>query len=243
MAVQYIAPDPGVAEFVYRSEQESRRQGRRLEDVSSDLLRVVARDPQEPEAARAQALLFLLTRRDPEMPGILLELFQDPNQRLWRLVVRSYRPDDPRVKEKLRRLLDDVDEQNWSAAAMALARLQDRTLLTRLEGWFRGGDRPHRNVAVQCLKAFDSPTARSLLRDCWDRGFGDEADRLVLAAALLDLGDNSGSAILDATARAARGAWSVVAATTIYFHDSRRGLEFMLGILDTGDLEAQQSLV
>ncbi|HJZ56065.1 MAG TPA: HEAT repeat domain-containing protein [Gemmataceae bacterium] len=204
---------------------------------------MAARDPQEPEAARAQALLFLLTRRDPEMPGILLELFEDSNQRLWRLVVRSYRPDDPRVKEKLRRLLDDVDEQNWSEAAMALARLQDRTLLPQLEAWVRRADRPHRNAAVQCLKAFDSPRARSLLRDCWDRGLGNEEDRLVLAEALLDLGDNSGSAILEATARAARGAWSVVAATTIYCQDSRRGLEFMLGILDTGDLEAQQSLV
>jgi hypothetical protein len=66
---------------------------------------------------------------------------------------------------------------------------------------------------------------------------------LVLAAALLDLGDKSGSAFLEATARAARGAWSVFAATTIYFHDSHLGLEFMLGILNTGDLDAQQSLV
>jgi hypothetical protein len=78
---------------------------------------------------------------------------------------------------------------------------------------------------------------------CWDHGLGDEEDRLVLAAALLDLGDKSGTATLEATACAARGIWSVFAATTIYFHDSRRGLEFMLGILNRGDLEAQQSLV
>ena len=57
------------------------------------------------------------------------------------------------------------------------------------------------------------------------------------------IGDKSGTAILETTARAARGTWSVFAATTIYFHDSRRGLETMLGILDRGDLEAQQSLV
>jgi hypothetical protein len=243
MPVEYRAPDPGVAEFVYRSEQESERQVRRLKDASSDLLKTVARAAQEPEAARSNALLFLLMRRDPEMPAILLELFEDSNQHLWRQVVRSYRPDDARVKEKLRSLLDDGDEKNWSQAAVALARLQDQTLLPRLEAWLRIGDRPHRNVAVQCLKALDCPTARTLLRDCWDRGLGDEEDRLVLAAALLDLGDNSGSALLEATARAARGAWSVFAATTIWVHDSRSGLEFMLGILDTGDLRAQQSLV
>src|SRR5262245_40011901 len=124
MRGQYKAPDPGVAEFIYRSEQESQCQERRLKDATSDLLRAVARDPQESEAARGNALLFLLMRRDPELPELMLELFEDSNQRLWRQVVRSYRPDDPRAREKLRWLLDDIDEENWSEAAMALARLQ-----------------------------------------------------------------------------------------------------------------------
>lgn len=243
MPVNYVAPDPAVAELVYRNQQESEQQHRRLRDMSSDLLKVVARDSLEPEAARAQALLFLLVRRDPEMPGILLELFEDPDQRLWRSVIRAYRPDDPRIKERLRRFVDEAQGQSWAAAALALARLRDRALLPRLEDWLRAGDRPHRNVAIECLKALDAPEARAALRDHWDRGPGDDEDRLVLAAALLSLGDPSGAALLDATARGAHGSWSVFAATSIYWHDSCRGLEFMRGILNTGDLEAQQSLV
>jgi HEAT repeat protein len=243
MSTEYAAPDPAVAELVYRSEQESEREHRRLKDTSSDRLKAVVRDHREPEAARGNALLFLLTRRDPEMPTILLELFDDPNQNLWRSVIRAYRPDEPRIKEKLRRFLDDAHEQSWSGAALALARLQDSTILPRLQTWLLAGDRPHRNVAVQCLKAIDVPGAHALLRSGWDHGFADEEDRLVLAAALLDIGDLRGLAGLEAAARAAKGAWSVFAATSIYCHRSRRGLELMLGIIDDGDLEAQQSLV
>jgi HEAT repeat protein len=243
MRVDYVAPDPAVAELVYRNQEESERQHRRLTDVSSDLLKAVARDHNEPEMARANAFLFLLMRRDPEMPGMLLELFEDPNQQLWPLVVRSYRPDDQRVKEKLRRFLDDSHERSWSEAAVALARLQDRTILPRLENWLRASDSPHRNVAIECLKTLDRPEARFLLRDFWDRSLGDEEDRLIVAAALLTLGDPRGLVLLESAAHVAKGSWSVFAATSIYAHDFRRGLELMLGIIDVGDLEAQQSLV
>jgi hypothetical protein len=243
MPVDYVAPDPAVAEFVYRNEQESEQQCRRLRDVSSDLLKAIARDHNESELARANALLLLLMRRDPAMPEILLELLEDPDQRLWHTLIRSYRPDDQRVRERLRRFLDDVDERSWSEAASALARLQDRTLLPRLEKWLRAGDRPHRNVAIACLKALDLPEARFLLLDFWDRSLGDQEDRLVMARALLDLDDLRGVEVLESAARACKGSWSVFAATSIYTHDSRRGLELMLGILDAGDLEAQQSLV
>ncbi|MBO0700969.1 MAG: HEAT repeat domain-containing protein, partial [Zavarzinella sp.] len=225
--------------------QEIERQRRRQAGASADRLRAVARDAGEPEAARAEALLGLVLARDPELPVILLGLFADPNPNpaLWRLVVRSQRPADPRVIDHLRRLLDEPDPGNWSEAAMALARLKDPAVLPRLEDWLRAGDRPHRNAAVQCLKAFDAPTARTLLRARWDGGPGDEEDRLVLAAILLDLGDPSGATFLEQTARAAKGDWAVFAATAIYLHDPRRGLGLMLGILDAGDLEARQGLV
>jgi hypothetical protein len=239
----YAAPDPRAGEVVYRAEQEAERQRHRLTGAAVDRLRAVARDPGEPEAARAEALLGLLLRRDPEMPDILLGLFADPNPGLWRLVVQCYRPADPRVIDHLRRLLDDGLAENWSEAALALARLRDPAVLPRLADWLRAGDRPRRHAAVQCLRAFDAPAARAMLRARWDGRAGDAEDQLVLAAALLGLGDPIGAALLDATARAAKGAWPVFAATAIYTHDPHRGLELMLGILSAGDLEARQGLV
>ena len=131
MSVDYVAPDPAAAEHVYRSQKESERQHRRLRDASPELLKSVARDQNEPETARANALLFLLLRRESEMPDMLLELFEDPNQQLWTLIVRSYRPDDERIRDRLRRFLEDPREQNWSEAAVALARYQDRTILAQ----------------------------------------------------------------------------------------------------------------
>jgi hypothetical protein len=243
MRTDYVAPDPTVAELVYRSAQESERQHERLKDESSDVLKTVARDRGEPETARANALFFLLMRRDPEMPAILLELFDDPNPNLWQTVIGSYRPKDQRVQEKLHGFLNATNERSWSEAALALARLQDQSLLPYLEDWLRAGDQPHRNVAIECLKVIKLPEAHSLLHDFWERGLGDEEDRYVLAAALLALDDKRGLPTLEATAHAAQGSWSVFAATTIYLHDAHRGLELMLNIINRGDLEAQQSLV
>jgi HEAT repeat protein len=243
MPVDYVAPDPTVAEHVYRSQEESDRQHRRLRDAQSEVLKAVARDQNEPETARANALLFLLLRRDSEMPGMLLELFEDPNQQLWTMIVRSYRPNDERIRDRLRRFLDDPCEQSWSEAAVALARYQDRTILPQLESWLREGDRPRRNVAIECLKQLDAPEGRLLLRNFWDQNLGDEEDRLVVAAALLTLDDPRGLSLLESTAQAAKGSWSVFAATSVSFHDFRRGLELMLGILHEGDLESRQSLV
>ena len=243
MPVDYVAPDPTVAEYVYRSQVESDRQHLRLSAAPSELLKAVARDQNEPVSARANALFFLLMRRDSEMPGMLLELFEDPNQKLWTMVVRSYRPNDERIRDRLRQFLDDPHEQSWSAAAVALARYQDQTIAPQLESWLREGDRPRRNVAIECLKLLDVLGGRLLLSDFWDRNLGDEEDRLVVAAALLTLDDPRGLSLLESTAQAAKGIWSVFAATSIYSHDSRHGLELMLGILHEGDLESRQALV
>jgi len=159
------------------------------------------------------------------------------------MLLRSYRPNDDRIRDRLRRFLDDPREKSWSEAAVALARYQDQTILPQLESWLREGDRPRRNVAIECLKLLDVPEGRLVLRNFWDQNLGDEEDRLVVAAALLTLDDLRGLSHLESNARAAKASWSVFAATSIYFHDFRRGLELMLGILHEGDLEARQSLV
>ena len=57
------------------------------------------------------------------------------------------------------------------------------------------------------------------------------------------LGDTQGLPWLEAVARRADGAWSAMAATWIRSHQPALGLELMRGILGSGNLKAQQSMV
>jgi hypothetical protein len=243
MPVDYVAPDPAAADLVYRAEREAERFRRRLAGAPADRLRAVARDRGEPAAARAEALLGLIRARDPDLPDILVGLLDEANPALWRLAVKSCRDPDPRVVERLRRLLDHPAPEHWAEAAHALARLRDPAVRPRLAEWLRSGDRPHRHAAVQCLRAFDPAAARAELRAYWDDLAGDAEDRLVVAAALLGLGDGAGRALLEAAAAAAAGDWAVFAAFAVYGADPGRGLRLMRGILDRGDLAARQALV
>jgi hypothetical protein len=159
------------------------------------------------------------------------------------MAIRSYRPPDPRLVARLRSLLDDPVARNWSGAAVALARMQDATLLPRLADWLMAADDARRNVAVQCLQTLDTPEAQQLLRDTWQRPDWEGEPRAVLATALLAQGDERGLGLLEADALRAEGAASVFAATSIFCHRRGRGLELMLHVLDHGNLEAKRSMV
>lgn len=246
---EYEAPNPEIADFIFQQRAETDRMYDRLERASIAELLEVARNTSESNVARANAIMFLMASRDIEITDLLLELFDDPDQDLWRMVARSFRCDDPRLRAKMLLMLDDPENRNWSEAALALARIGDETLLQRLVLWLRSGDEGHRNVAVECLKQLKTPPARKVLEDFWnagigcDAGIGDDGIRFVVAAALLDLGDLRGREVLGSTARCGQGSWAVFAATSVYFAQPREGLQLMLQILDDGDLEARQSMV
>jgi HEAT repeat protein len=169
------------AEVVNRHQAEAELQRQRLKDAPIGRLKQILRDPREPFAARAEALARLLGPRDPELPDILLGLFDDPDQRLWLMAIRSYCPPDHRVIARLRGMLDDRRGRRWSEAASALARTQDGTLMPRLLGWLDQGDEPHRNVAIECLTQLKSPEAHRDLLEAWEQGGRGEGDRVVLA--------------------------------------------------------------
>ncbi len=231
------------AELVHRQQTESDEQRRRLRDAPTELVKRVLLDGAESLAARANALLVLLERRDPAMPDVLLGLFDDPDQDLWLAAIRSYCPPDPRIRERLRGVLDEPGGRAWSEAACALARLDDETILPRVLDWFRQGDEPHRNVAIECLLTLKDPEARRHLVEAYERGGRDEEDRAVLAVALLRSGDGRGVPFLESVARRADGAWSVMAATWLRGHDPALALGLMRAILDKGTLEARQAMV
>lgn len=239
----YQAPDPEIAEYVHRTNAECDRQSERLEHASEEELKAVARNRAESSPARGAALMYLLKARDPEFTEILLELFDDPDQDLWRMAIVGARRDDPRIRAMLQAMLDDANDRNWSEAAVALARRKDESLLPRFVAWLETGDESHRNVAVECLRFLKTPAAQAALGDFWDRGAGDDEIRLVVAAALFDLGDQRGRPLLDSVAQRGEGSWSVFAATAVYITQPRHGLTLMLRVLDHGDLEARQAMV
>ena len=74
--------------------------------------------------------------------------------------------------------------------------------------------------------------ARALLREAWDAGGRDDADRAMLAVGLLGLGDRVGWNFLVDLARRADDYAAVWAAETVMEHDSALGLDLMLDVLD-----------
>ena len=138
---------------------------------------------------------------------------------------------------------DETDDQSWSAAACALARVRDDSILPKALEWLDRGDEPHRNVAIECLVQIGHADAVRHLVDAWEAGGRDENDRIVLAIALLRLGDRRGWPGLVASARRADSAWSVVSATRIGLSDPTLGLGLMRHILDAGALEAKRAMV
>lgn len=243
MTATYEAPDPKIAEIVHRTNAECDRQQERLESASVAELKAVLRDRTESTAARGAAYSSLLKARAADLADLQLELLDDPDQKLWRMAALCLNLRDPRILAKLQQFLDDDNEDRWSTAAVALSRKSDETLLPRFAEWLRHGDRPHQNVAVQCLRLHKSETAKTVLRDVWTSGGWDQELRLVIAAALLDLGDDGGKSLLADAARQGAGSWSVFAATSIYLARREEGLEWMLHVLDHGDLEARQAMV
>ena len=176
----YVPPDSAVAEKIHRTNQESREQYQRLEHAPAEQLRQIVSDITASSAARGNALLFLLQRRDAALPELLPELFED--RELGHMAIRYCRPTRPIVLERLRGLLNHPRDRVWPGAAMALARAKDESLRPRLLDWFQHGDQGHRNLAIEALIALDSPEAAKVCWESWSSGGRDEEDCLILSA-------------------------------------------------------------
>jgi hypothetical protein len=92
-------------------------------------------------------------------------------------------------------------------------------------------------VAYCCLclnRALEPGECHTLLREAWDAGGRDEADRVMLAAGLLGFGDRVGWTLLVEVSRKADHYSACWAAETIMKHDRALGLDLMCHILDHG---------
>ena len=144
----------------------------------------------------------------------------------------------------MRRQLESTDDHVKAEAAIALAKINDPSILPKLLEWFNGANEGYRNVAIEAFKTLDTEQARDTLVRSYEEGGRGEQDKAVLATALLRMGDTRGLEFLDGVARRARGALSVMAATWIYAeHEADEGLRLMLHVLDNGDLDAKRSMV
>ena len=130
MSTDYVAPHPKIGEFVARMNRECEQQEARLQSASNEELKRVLRDRSESNAARTNALFFLLKMKDPELPDLVLGLLDDPDPRLWQSVI-IYRQfsQDPCINPRLHEMLTSYDEDEWPEAAVALSRAGDTRLL------------------------------------------------------------------------------------------------------------------
>lgn len=241
--MEYEAPDPKYAEFVDRVNRECREEAARLERATPDEACLIATDSTESQAARMNAMCILFRHRDPRVPDIQLRLLDDPNQDLWKAISHTYRTDSPELRAALYQRLHAQDPDTACHAAIMLARFQDGSILPTVQPWLQNTDREWRNAAMGTLKHFKSPAGMQVLTALWNTDWGDDEDRLVLALNLVEAGHVPARENVTTVATAAKGAWSVACATQIYFVDPRSGLQLMLHIFDSGDLEAKQNMV
>ncbi len=80
----YQPPSPEVAAFVHDRRAECEEQRQRLRNSSIADAWQIANDTSETEAARLEALLVLVRRKDHRLADLVLALFDDPNSSLWR---------------------------------------------------------------------------------------------------------------------------------------------------------------
>jgi hypothetical protein len=249
----FIPPDAAVAEWVDKQRRAEKALERRLRDASPEQLEQLARDANEPAEVRISALSRLV---DPfgrsavvpehrELADMLLGFLADLDPEMRRMALhlsRHFWP-NPRVKERVRCLLDDAEIHVRAEAAMVLAMKHDAAVLPYLLAWFHGDDQPHRNVAMQGFRWVNTPEARHVLRESYEQGGRGKEDRIGLATALLWAGDPCGVPFLEEVAHRAKGIWSVVAVSALYGSYRAKCLKLMRWVLDRGDQEAKRGMV
>jgi hypothetical protein len=232
------------AEYVHCMTEDCNRANREREGLKladGAALRATLSDRRLPTLSRVNALMILLETnrhsRDEDLSGVIVPLWDDPDDTVARMAIEYAPPDDPEVTAKLHVLLDDPRPSRWSTAASVLARREDAGVIPRLLGWFHERDREHRNTAWSCLcfyRLLEPDACRAPLREAWYAGGRDDPDRAMLAVGLLGLGDRVGWAFLVDLARRADDYAAVWAAETVMEHSRALGLELMLHILDHG---------
>ncbi len=238
----YQPPSPEVAAIVHEKNAECAVQRQRLKGASSEAVWAIATDRSEPPAARLEAILILMRKEDARLPDLILSLFDESDTVVWRSAIRSIHPDDPRIRKRLceRAVTSDVDVA--AEALCVLAHLRDSSTLTICKAWL-ARDQGERNVAVEALRILETEEAVRLLNARWDETLTTDEDRHTLALALTQFNHVEATKHADDLAARAVDAWSVAAATKLYFTRREHGLRHMLNILRNGTLEARQSMV
>jgi hypothetical protein len=250
----YVPPDRSGAEYVYRKNEVLRVIRNRLGPLSDKELKTIAENRNE-STARLVAIGLLLMRvretadRNREtiklhVAELLGEFLDEPDPHVATMAIRQCPLIDQQHIEKVRGQLESSDDHVKAAAALALAKINDPSVVPKVLGWFDGDNAGLRNVAIAGFKTLNTEQARNVLVAAFEEGGRGEEDRIVLATALLRMGDTRGLEFLVGIVRRARGALSAMAATCVYAeHEADEGLRLMLHVLDNGDLDAKRLMV
>ncbi len=176
-----------VAPFVDQGEAALERRKRFQAQADEELTRLL-QDQGEPREVRSTALAVLVDRhrKGSALAGIVLELFDDPDEELARLAIRSSPPFDQALTDRLRGFLEDPREGLRAEAALTLARRKDPKLLRRISPWLLGGDPPRTRLALTCLDWLLSVEDRITLLERALRKGPEEPWRLDLLTEALD---------------------------------------------------------
>ena len=238
----YLPPPPEVAEHVYRMNLEITAQQKRLQGATLDEAWRIATDTSESHLLRSMAISILFRKKDPRTLDIVLSLFEEDNGHLWRSIIRSIHPDDPRLCQRLREKAQSLNVEDAALALMTLAKMGDESVLSICKDWLaRSQDQRH--AAMAALQILNSEEAHQLLQSRWNDPVATDEDRHVLAASLIEYDDENALRYTEAVAARADNVWSVMAATTLYCHRKSSGLTWMRHILTNGTVEAKQAMV
>ncbi|MEQ9410870.1 MAG: hypothetical protein RIK87_24370 [Fuerstiella sp.] len=240
---EYQARSPEVAAFVHRKNAECEAQRKRLADASADDAWQIAMDTTESDAARLESILVLIRNHDDRLSDLVLSLFDEPDLTVWRSVIRSFHPDCPGIRERLREFAKHHDDDAIAAEALCvLAQMNDASTVSICQDWLTRGQ-SSRNAAVETLRLLGGDASMKILEQRWaDAGLTDE-DRNTLALALTHFQHRDASNHVLDLARTGTCSWSVAAATTLYLCTPSTGLRCMMDILDTGTPDARRAMV
>ena len=156
-------------------------------DAPTEDLRRMVGDRTVPPADRRAAFSALADRLrgEPDLSEMILGILGEPDPVLAPLAIACAPPFDSRVMDRIRSLLDDPTPEIWEAAASALSRKKDRSILPRMLSWSREGDLSHRRAGLAAVAFLLIPEEHlAVVEAICEDGPRDDEDEAVLVEAL-----------------------------------------------------------
>lgn len=158
------------------------------ESLGDPALIALARDRTSETTARIAALDRFVRRNLTERAAVDLvrELLDEDDEQIVVASIALAPPYDAALRSRLAELLDDPRPAIWQAAAEALARRKERTLLAHFLRWTQTDDAQRRRAGLMSVCWILNPPERLyFLGSAWDSNWPRSDDERLLVAELL----------------------------------------------------------